>query len=788
MLRPLDLKLFRDIGRMKGQMVATAIVMACGLAMMIMARSLILSLETTQEQYYADYRFAEIFSDVKRAPNALRPRLARIPGVAAVETRVVGKLTLDLPGQKEPADGLVHSLPEDRPQQLHRLHVRRGRLPAAGSHGEVVVGETFAKAHGFEPGDSLDGVLYGSRQRLKIVGIALSPEYVFEARPGDALPDEKRFGVFWMNERELAAAFELDGAFNNVLVDLAPGGEPRSVMAEVDRILQPYGGLIAYGRKDHPSASRLDDEIRILKSLSFAFPTVFLSIAAFMSSTVLTRLVRLQREQIAQLKAFGYSSREVGVHYLKFALVIVAAATVLGGLAGTYLGTNVVQVYHRFFKFPELHFHPHWAMLGVAFLVSTLAAVAGVIGAVREAVRLPPAEAMRPEPPAQYKASMLERLGLAQFVSTVFRMALRNIERRPWQAFFTAFGLALATGIPIVPGAMREGINHLLTVQWDRAERQDANINLREPGSAAVLAEFQALPGVQAAEPFRSVPARLRFGHRSRRLGVTGLPQDVYFKQLLDARERNVPLPPGGLLISAKLAEVLGAQPGDTLTLEVQEGRRPTLQAVVQATITDYTGLYVYMEIGALRRLMREGDTISGAFLSVDRTQWDRFLHAVKLAPRIAGLSIKDSVRHTFKKTTGDMIGMITTIYFAFAVIVSFGVVYNSARIALSERSRELATLRVVGFTQREVAGVLLGELAILTLLALPFGLFIGSRMAAGIVVMASTESVRMPLALGPSSFAAAVLVVLVSTSISFALVSRRIRHLDLLGVLKARD
>ncbi len=788
MLRPLDLKLFRDIGRMKGQMVATSIVMACGLAMMIMARSLILSLETTREKYYSEYRFGDVFCDVKRAPNALRPRLAQIAGVAAVETRVMGKITLDLPGQREPADGLVHSLPEDRPLQLHRLHVRRGRLPEAGSHGEVVVGETFATAHGFQPGDTIDGVLYGARQRLKIVGIALSPEYVFEARPGDALPDAKRFGVFWMNERELAAAFELDGAFNNLLVDLAPGGDQRGVMAEVDRILQPYGGLVAYGRRDHPSASRLDDEIRILKAISVAFPAVFLSIAAFMSSTVLTRLVRLQREQIAQLKAFGYSSYEVGFHYLKFAVVIVAGATVIGGCAGTFLGTGVVRVYHQFFKFPELHFHPHWVMIGVAFGVSALAAFAGVIGAVREAVRLPPAEAMRPEPPAQYRASMLERLGLAKLVSTIFRMALRNIERRPWQAFFTAFGLALATGIPIVPGAMREGIHHLLSVQWDRAAREDATIALREPGSARVLAEFEALPGVQVAEPFRSVPARLRFGHRSRRLAVTGLPREAFLKQLLDAREQVVALPASGLLISAKLAEVLGAKPGDSLILEVQEGRRPTLEATVQATITDYTGLSVYMEIGALRRLMREGETVSGAHLTVDRVQWNRFLAAVKVAPRVAALTIKESARKSFQKTTGDMIGMITSIYFGFAIIVSFGVVYNSARIALSERSRELATLRVVGFTQREVAGVLLGELAILTFLALPFGLYIGSQMAAGIVAMASTESVRMPLVLGASSFAMAVLVVLISSSVSFALVSRRIRHLDLLGVLKARD
>jgi putative ABC transport system permease protein len=788
MLSPLDLKLMRDMGKMKGQMIAVAIVMACGLAMMIMSRSLILSLESTKDEYYTKNRFADVFSDLKRAPNALRARLAEIPGVAAVETRVSGKVTLDLPGLAEPADGMIHSVPEDRPQQLNLLFIRRGRMPELGSHNEVVVGEAFADAHGFQPGNEIDATIYGARQRLKIVGIALSPEYVFEARPGETLPDNRRFGVFWMNERELATAFELDGAFNSVLIDVAPGEDPSSIMAELDRVLAPYGGLVAYGRKDHASAVRLDDELRVLRGLSVAFPTVFLSIAAFMTSAVLTRLIRLQREQIAQLKAFGYSSRQVGVHYVKFAIVIVAIATIIGGAAGSILGGNVVNVYHRFFRFPALHFHVDWPMFGVAFFVSSGAAFLGVIGAVRQAVRLPPAEAMRPEPPADYKPSPIERLGLTNLFSTSFRMALRNLERKPWQAFFTAFGLALATGIPVVPGAMRDGINYLLSFQWDVAQRQNVTLSLIEPGSASALADMRSLPGVMIAEPFRAVPARLRFGHHYRRLGVTGLPREALLNRLLDDKERPVELPLDGLLVSAKLAEILGAKVGDRIILEIQEGRRPVLEATIQGTITDYAGIAAYMEIDALLRLMREGGTISGARLAIDGNRWNEFLAKVKEAPRVASLGIKEAVRASFKKSTGEMIGMITTIYFAFAIIVSFGVVYNSARISLSERSRDLATLRVIGFTHREVVGVMIGELALLTLIALPVGLWIGSQLANGIIETASTETVRLPLVLSTRTYALAVLVVLASSCLSFAVVSRRLHQLDLLGVLKARE
>jgi putative ABC transport system permease protein len=427
-------------------------------------------------------------------------------------------------------------------------------------------------------------------------------------------------------------------------------------------------------------------------------------------------------------------------------------------------------------------------MFGVAIAVSSGAAFLGVIGAVLQAVRLPPAEAMRPEPPAEYKSSVVERLGLAQFISTTLRMAMRNLERKPWQAFFTAFGLALATGIPVVPGAMGDGIHYLLSIQWDVAERQNVTVSLIEPGSASALTDIRSLPGVMIAEPFRTVPARLRFGHHTRRLAVTGLPRDAYLNRLLDSRERAVELPPNGLLVSAKLAETLGAKVGDTIVLEVEEGRRPCLEATIQGTITDYAGVFAYMEINSLRRLMREGGTVSGAYLTVDTNHWNDFLARVKEAPRVAGVFIKEAVRASFKKSTGEMIGMVTMIYFTFAIIVSFGVVYNSARIALSERSRDLATLRVIGFTQREVAAVILSELAILTFAAIPFGLWIGTQLAAAIVHTASTESVRLPLILTAHNYATAIVVVLCSSALSFAVVSRRLAQLDLLGVLKARD
>ncbi len=789
MISPLDRKLLRDLAKMKGQVFAVSLVMACGLAMMIMTRSLIMTLETTRTTYYQRYAMADIFATLKRAPLSVADQLATLPGVATVETRVAVDVTLDLPGLSEPATGHIISLPDDGgPQKLNRLFLRSGRMPRSDERREVVLGESFANANGLQPGDSLVAVINGRRETLQICGIGLSPEFVFEARAGETLPDHKRFSVIWMNYRALAVAYNLDGAFNDVCIDLAPGASPEPVIEEMDRVLAPYGAGGAFLRKEQASAQRLDDELRVLHSLSVAYPLVFLSVAAFMVNAVLARIVRLQREQIAQMKALGYSSWQVGAHYLKFVLVIGVLGTLMGGIGGRLLGAGLVDLYTIFFRFPSLVFTMDYSALGLALLVSLGASVLGVLTVVWQAVKLPPAEAMRPEPPADFKPSLIERIGLMRFSSPTLRMAVRNIERRPWQAIFTAAGLALATGLMVLPGAMSDSIDYLLTFQWNSQQRQDVAVFLTEPGSGRGLHDLEHLPGVIRAEPIRSVQARLKFGHRERKLSVTGIARDANLNRLLDDQGHAITMPEDGLLMSEMLAKVIGARIGDEVEVEVLEGRRPVLHIPIRGLVTDFAGVAAYMDISALRRLMKEGETVNGAYLTLDHKRWDEFMRTLKDTPRAAVVMVKRDQLAAFRETTGKSIGIIRKLYFVLATIVAFGVVYNSARIALSERSRELATLRVVGFNLAEVRRVLVGELAILVLAALPVGLLFGRGLALFIMSSFSTETVRLPIVINSSTYSIAILVVLTASVLSFALVSRMIAKLDMVGVLKARD
>ena len=788
MISHLDRKLLRDLRRLKGQAIAVAVVMACGLMMMIMARSLIASLDGTRADYYESNRFAEVFSSVKRAPNYLVDRIAALPGVAGVQADIAGQVTLDMPGLDEPASGLVRSLPDYGDAELNRLFLRRGRWLNPGSRGELLVGEAFAVANKLEPGDTLTLLLNGRRQQFQIAGIVLSPEYIFESRPGAALPDNHTYGIFWMPYKEVATAWDLYGAFNHVSLALAPRAKPEAVITALDQLLKPYGGIGAYGRKDHPSHIRVSDEIRVLTILSIGFPAIFLSVAAFMTNAVLSRLLNLQREQIAILKAFGFTNGQIVIHYLKFAGVIGLGGCVGGALGGALLGRWMVKLYELFFRFPDLSFRLDYSAVVIALGVGLVAVVTGVFGAVRKASRLPPAEAMRPEPPANFRPSLLERAGLGRLFSHSFRIAARNLERKPAQAFFTVAGLSLATALLILPNTLKSGIGDILDNQWDVVQRQDLNLGIAEPSSVRIIHELERLPGVINVEPARGAAVRIHFQGRSRQIGLRSLDPGAQHSRAIDQHGREITPETGSLIVSAKLADVLGAKVGDDLIVEALEGRRPVKPFRLAALAEDFTGIVAYLDRQSINRFLSEGDIVTGASLTIDLTKRAEFLHAIKTIPRISWIAIKETLRESFRETTARMMGMLTTLYLTLAVIVAFGVIYNNARISLAERARELATLRVIGMTQQEVGAVIVIELAVLAVLAVPIGLLLGTAFASAIIHSVNTETVRLPLVFTSYTYTFAVVVVALASILSSLVVLRKLKQLDLIGALKAPE
>jgi putative ABC transport system permease protein len=787
-MRALHRKLYRDLWHLRGQLVAIALVVACGVAVFISTRSAYESLLISRATYYADYRFADVFVHLKRAPDALAARLARIPGVARVQPRIVFDVTLDVPGLAEPATGRLQSIPERRVPILNDLHLRRGRWVEPGRRDEVIVSEAFAAANHLEVGDTLGAILNGRWETLRIVGIALSPEYVYEIRGSDIFPDNRRFGVLWTSRDAMGPAFDMDGAFNDVVLSLAPGASEAEVIAEVDRLLERYGGLHAVGREDWISHRFLADEINQNQVFGTVLPAIFLGVAAFLLNIVLSRLVVTQRDQIAVLKAFGYAHWTVAAHYLQFALVAVAAGSALGTAAGLWLGMLVNRLYVDFYRFPVLRFEAGPSVIGLAIVIAGGSALLGAWAAARRALALPPAEAMRPEPPPNFHAGPLERAGLRDVLSPPVRMILRNVLRRPARALAAVVGMAFAVAILIVGRYFVDAIEYLADVQFRLVQRDDVTLGFQEALPERVRHELGHLPGVLRAEPFRAVPAQLRFEHRSRRVGLTGLDPDGELHRLIDTRLRPVPVPADGVLLTTTLAEVLGVGAGDQLTVEVLEGSRPRRRVRVAGTVDELIGFNAYMDRRALHRLMREDGALSGAFLAVEPSQAPRLYGELKRMPAVAGVAIREVALKSFEDTLARSMGIFVTVLVGFACVVAVAIVYNAARIALSERGRELASLRVLGFTRREVAVLLLGEQALLTILAVPLGYAIGYQMSMAIARQYQWELFRLPLVVRFETYVFALLVLIGAAVGSALLVRRRLDRLDLVEVLKTRE
>jgi len=787
-MKAMDRKLWRDLWGMRAQALAIALVIVSGVAVFVMSLSTLDSLYQTRETYYRSHHFADVFGTLKRAPLSLARRIQEVPGVDRVETRVVAYVNIDVAGFAEPVSAHLISLPETGPGLLNRVFLRAGRLPEPGSDDEVLVSEEFAAAHGLGPGDRLRATINGRSEQLAIVGLALSPEYIYQIAPGAMFPDYARYGVLWMARKPLATAYDMDGAFNDVALTLARGANGEDVIDRLDELLKPYGGTGAFARKDQLSHRFLSEELKQQETIATLFPLIFLGVAAFLLNVVVSRLISLEREQIAGLKAFGYSDLAVGLHYAKLVLLIVLIGVVGGIGLGVLLGKGMSNIYREFYSLPYMIYVLRPGVIAAAALISIAVALLGTLHAVRTAARLPPAQAMRPEPPPVYRATVVERLGLQRWFSQPTRMVLRHIERRPLKSLLTTLGIAMACGIMMIGGFQEGAIDYMVGVQFGMSQRGDLTATYTEPTSARSLYSLRSLQGVVHAEGFRSVPARLRFGHRSYRTALEGIEPDGSLMRLLDTDLAAIELPPDGVVLTDYLAELLHIRPGDVLTVEVLEGQRRTLQVPVVATAEQYLGVSAYMQRSALNRLLREGDAVSGAYLAVDERYRKEVYAELKEMPRIAGVVEHASAIRAFYDTLAQSVLFFTFVATLLGATIAFGVVYNSMRIALSERNRELASLRVLGFERGEVAYILLGELALLTLAAIPLGLLIGYGLCAFLAFRFDTDLYRIPLVLHRDVYALAALVVVLSAGVSGLMIWRNLGRLDMVAVLKSKE
>jgi len=786
-MKPLNIKLLRDLWKKKGQVLAIAMVIISGISSFVMLISNMNSLHLMKDNFYREYGFAEVFAPLKRAPESLKFRINEIPGVEQVETRIVAEVKLDIKDFQEPVTAKLISVPDVGKPLLNRLYIRKGRLVEPFKDNEVVVSEAFADAHGFKPGDSLGAVINGKWRTLVITGIALSPEFIFQMKPGTVSPDYKRYAILWMGRDALGAAYDMKGAFNDVALTVSREAKVEDVIVHLDNMLNPYGSLGSYSRAEQLSHRFLIEEFKSLKMSSEIFPAIFIAVSAFLLNIVINRTISLQREQIATLKAFGYSNLSIGMHYMKMVAIIVLIG-VAGGIGiGVWLGQGLAGLYLEFFRFPYLIYELKPDVIITAALVTAGAALAGTLQAVRKATRLPPAKAMQPEPPAAYRKIFIKQDGIGRLLSQPGKIIIRNISRTPIKSLFTVIGIALSCAILIAGTFFIDAIDFIVDVQFRLTQKEDMTVTFVEPASKKALYELKSLTGVEHAEAFRSVPVRLRFGHRSYRTSIHGIKPGNTLHIPLTIDLKPIILPPEGILLTDYLGYILGVRPGDILTVEALEGHRTVRQVPVAGFVKQYLGLQGFMDFNALNKLMQEGNSISGAYLSVDSLYQQEIYRRLIEMPRVAGAVMREVEIRNYYETLEYLLffAFVTSIL---AGTIAFGVVYNSARIALAERSRELASLRVLGYTKAEISYIFLGELGILTIASILPGFILGQGLSVYIANAVESDLYRVPVIIEAATYSLAASVVVVSACLSGLIVRHKLDRLDLMAVLKAKE
>ena len=787
-MRVLDKKLLRDLRRLWAQVLAVALVMACGAATIIMAVGAYRSLEETRSAFYDRYRFGTVFASAVHAPSHLKSRIEKISGVSGVELRIVEPVLLDVVGMKEPGSGVAISIPDYRLAEVNQLYLRKGRLPGPGHGTEVAVVETFAKAHGFVPGDQFGAIINGKKQELNIVGIVLSPEHIYSIGPGDMVPDPKRFGVFFMSDKALSGLFDMEGSFNSLSVTTMRNTELKPIIDELDDILEPYGGVGAYDREDQFSNAFLDSELKQLRAMAVVLPPIFLFVSAFLVNMILSRLIALEREHVGLLKALGYGNIAIGGHYAKLVLAIALVGLFFGSGAGFWLGRGLTRLYGDFFSFPFLIFKQSIDLYVLAAGVTIAAALAGAAKSIWAIAILPPAVAMRPPAPTRYKSFMGGRLNLTKVFSQLTTMAFRHLFRRPIRFAMTTLGTSMSVALLVTALFSYDSIEHMIDIVFFQADRQDATLTFVDDRGQDALIRAAALPGVIRAEPFRTTPVKLRNGHRELQMAIISLPNGADLSRILDYDLLPMEPPQNGLVISERVAAKLHLRPGDLVDVDITKKDNRVERLPITGIAQSYVGLTAYMSLDAFNRMMRDGQWISGARIKTDTNKLDDLYKAVKDTPVITSIALQNASRDKFRETIEKNITSMTSIYVILAVIITFGVIYNSARIQLSERARELASLRVFGFTRAEVSSVLLIELGVIVLLAQPLGWLLGYGFSWSVVKGFESDLFRLPFIVSADTFAWASIVVLIAALVSALIVRRRIDRLDLVRVLKTRE
>jgi len=792
MVGVLNRKLLRELRTSRSLLLAITSIIAVGVMCFVYMRSAYHNLSLAKWRYYTQCRMADFWVEVKKAPLAELEAVGRMPGVVAVRPRIAMFATVDLDRVVAPLNGLVLSLPDRRAPIINDIVLKRGGYFTQRRDNEVIVNDAFARHHDIFPGQWLHLILNNRRQELFVVGTAISSEFVYLVSPGSISPDPEHFGVFYLKKSYAEDVFDFAGAANQVVGQLAPATQqhPDEVLHRIETLLAPYGVFTTTPQHNQTSNRFLSDEIRGLGVFANIMPFIFMAVAALVLNMLMVRLIDQQRVTIGTLKAIGYTDRQIFWHFGKYGLALGSIGGLVGLALGFAMAEFVTSLYRMFYEFPDLanRIYPGTYLGGLG--ISLACAVVGSLHGGRAALRLNPAEAMRPRPPAQGGAIWVEHVDwLWRRLSFGWRLVLRNVFRHRLRAAVGVFAASMGAAL-LVTGFMLAGaLNYLIDFQFDLIMRSDIDLTFDDERGVGALLEAQQLPGVDHAEPMLDVSCTFINGPYRRRGGITGLLPNARLTIPRDRQGRAVRVPSTGLAMSRKLAEILHATQGRPIVVLPVKGRREPIEMQIAEITDSYVGMSVYADLGYLSSRVGEEFAMTGVQLALDRSgsREGELYRQLKRLPALRAVNARSNVVRNLRmvvETQRIFIGFLVI----FAGVIFFSSLLNSSLIGLAERRREVATLRVLGYTAWQVGGLFLRESMLLNFLGTMLGLPLGYLLAVVMSILYNTEMFRFPLVSPPSVWVTTVLLAIVFALAAHVIVQRSIHQLDWLDASKTRE
>ena len=791
--RVLVRKLLRDMVARKGALLALVVIVTIGVGIYVAMAAVYRDLFDARRRYYTQYQLADFSVDLKRAPAWAVDVVAGLPNVRAARGRVHLGVRIDLEGVAEPITGVAISMPDQPTPVLNGILLRTGTWFADGQDRQVILDDAFAQANRLVPGSRIRVMLLDKEHDLLVVGTAMSPEFVYVLPPGGGLaPDPARHGILYMPERFLQESCDLDGAFNQI-IGLAHDSSRVALdntLRLIEERLDPYGVANSTPIQEQPSARFLADELTGLKVSARTLPALFLLVAALVLNVLMGRLVLQQRTVIGTLKALGYSSGSITRHYLGFGLTIGAIGGLTGMAFALWLQEAFLGMYRQFYRMPGIEAHLYPDIFATGFLISVAFSMAGTLKGVHHAAGLTPAEAMRPPPPEKGGRVLPERIPcLWRPLPFRWKMVLRAVFRNPFRSSVSMFAGVISTALVVATMGSLDALDYLMHYEFARVSHQDISVSLRDPRGVDALSEFGAMPSVATAEPQLALVCDLSNGPRRKRVGITGLARGNRLCTPLDAAGNPIVAPDEGLVLSRKLAEIIGVQPGDTVRLRPLIGRREVVEAVVVGTVDSFLGLSGYADIGYLSRLLGESWAANVVLATSFRgASLPPLFEALKECPSVVGVGERARSFTQLDETMGEVMGQSIAVTVLFAGLVAFGSVLNAALVSLNERQREVGTLRVLGYTPWQVGTIFSGESLLLNGAGILLGLAAGVGLAHLLSMAYDTELYRFPVVIKPATLAISAALMAAFVLVAQVIVHRLIHKLPWLDVMKIKE